>query len=120
MKTLARAQLLDRVRTRLKEARVDADLSQAEAAEAVGIAQALISRAETGDRELKAIDLYYLAQLFGRSLDSFFLEEAEAAQPLPEPALPVTPGPPAATDPEPVVPAPNGSRRPRTVPGAPE
>ncbi len=111
--TLERVRLRNRVRTRLKQARIDADLSQSETAQAVGLPQALISRAETGGRELKAIDLYCLAQLFGRSLESFFLDDEENGPPIRDPAATDAAGAPGA-GPEPgVPPAPSrpGSRR---------
>ena len=56
---------------RLRKARVDAGLTQAEAAERLGKPQSFISKCESGQRRLDFVELGTLAELYGKDL-SFF------------------------------------------------
>ncbi len=62
---------------RLRRAREEAGLTQEEVARAVGRPQSYVSKCETGERRLDAIELEDLARVYGRSL-GFLVGEAEA------------------------------------------
>ncbi len=64
---------------RLRRAREEAGLTQDEVARAVGRPQSYVSKCETGERRLDAIELEDLARVYGRPL-GFFVAETEAAQ----------------------------------------
>lgn len=59
---------------RLQQARKAAGLSQAEAAEAFGVARPVLSQIETADRKVSSLELDRLARLYGR-LPADLLEE---------------------------------------------
>lgn len=59
---------------RLQEARIAAGISQAQAAETLGVSRPCISQIETGDRKVSSLELDKLASLFGR-LPGELLEE---------------------------------------------
>jgi len=96
-KTIARLHLQSRLRSRLKQARLDAELSRAAVCRAIGISPSALTGAETGRIHLKAIDLFLLAELYGRPLAFFFSDDVElAAQDAPpEPDEPSGAGEPA-------------------------
>ena len=60
---------------KLREARIDAGLTQVEAAEALGVHQSWLSKSETGERRIDVIELERLAALYGKRM-RFFLEGA--------------------------------------------
>jgi transcriptional regulator with XRE-family HTH domain len=62
---------------RLREARRARGLTQADVARAVGRPQSFVSKTESGERRLDAVELHSLAQLYGRPL-SFFVGERSA------------------------------------------
>lgn len=64
---------------RLRLAREEAGLTQEEVARAVGRPQSYVSKCETGERRLDAIELEDLARVYARPL-GFFVGEAEAGQ----------------------------------------
>ena len=57
--------------TRLKKARKDAQLSQEEVAEHLGIHQPLVSRIERGERKIDPIELQILCELYERPATYF-------------------------------------------------
>lgn len=57
---------------RLRQARLDSGLSQAEVAELLGVSQSLVSRSESGDRRIDIIELQAFAEVYRKPL-SFFL-----------------------------------------------
>lgn len=56
---------------RLKQARLDAGLSQEEVARRLGISQSIVSRAESGDRRVDVIELLAFAELYCKPLEFF-------------------------------------------------
>ena len=56
---------------RLKKARVDAGLTQAEVAEKLGCSQSWMSKIELGELRVEAIWLNKLAKLYGKSVGYF-------------------------------------------------
>lgn len=62
---------------RLREARRQAGLTQAQAAAALGRPQSYISKCESGERRIDPIELAELAELYGKSA-SFFLPKRTA------------------------------------------
>lgn len=60
---------------RLREARKQADMTQVEAARALGRPQNFISKCETGERRIDPIDLMEFAKLYRQRFE-FFLPEA--------------------------------------------
>lgn len=57
---------------RLKKARMDAELTQAEVADKLGCSQSWVSKIELGELRVEAIWLNRLAKLYGKSV-SYFL-----------------------------------------------
>lgn len=55
---------------RLRQARHDAGLTQAEVAEALGTTQGYVSKCEQGERRVDAIELSDFAQVYGAAVDS--------------------------------------------------
>ncbi len=53
---------------RLRQARLDADLSQAEVAQAMGWCRSVVSDIETRERRLDLLETYLLCRLYGISL----------------------------------------------------
>lgn len=66
---------------RLRQARLEAGLTQIEAAERLQQTQKQISKSERGDRRVDVVELWEFARLYGRALD-FFLD-MDAAPPRP-------------------------------------
>ena len=56
---------------RLREAREAARLTQTEVAEALGLPQSFVSKSETGERRVDALELARFAALYGRPLAWF-------------------------------------------------
>ena len=65
---------------RLAAARHAAGLSQQQAAKRLFMAQPSVSRIETGDRDVTAIEAAYMAALYGVSLASLFEGQLDAAR----------------------------------------
>lgn len=59
---------------RLKQARIDAGLTQAEVAKKLRQPQSFLSRCETGERRVDAIELEDFARIYGKGV-WFFLPE---------------------------------------------
>ena len=64
----------DRFRAKLRQARRDAGLSQAQVAHAVGRPQSFVSKVESGERRVDVVELQVLASLYHRPL-SYFADE---------------------------------------------
>lgn len=62
--------------TRLRAARLDAGMTQVEAARAVQRPQSFISKCESGERRVDPVELLELAAIYGRPL-GYFVGEAE-------------------------------------------
>ncbi len=60
--------------TLLKQARLEANLTQIEAAEKLGKTQAYISKCELGERRIDVIELAMFAKLYRKSPSYFFPE----------------------------------------------
>jgi len=56
---------------RLKQARVDAGLTQAQVAKMLSRPQSFVSKSESGERRVDFIELLHLAKIYGRPI-SFF------------------------------------------------
>lgn len=56
---------------RLRQARIDAGLSQEEVAERLGVSQSYVSRAERGERRIDVIELQAFADLYSKHLIFF-------------------------------------------------
>lgn len=63
---------------RLKQARLEAGLTQAQVAEAFGHAQSFVSKCESGERRVDVVELERFAKLYGKSLEFFLPEERDA------------------------------------------
>lgn len=63
---------------RLRQARLDAGLSQAEAAARLEKPQSFISKCESGKRRLDFLEMKVVAELYGKEL-SFFAADSEEA-----------------------------------------
>lgn len=57
--------------SRLRQARLDAGLTQAQVAEKLGVRQTLVSKVELGERRIDPVELRRFAELYGRPLDWF-------------------------------------------------
>ncbi len=57
---------------RLRAARLQADLTQVEVAEALKVPQQHVSRIELGERRIDPVELFELAELYGKPLCFFF------------------------------------------------
>jgi transcriptional regulator with XRE-family HTH domain len=73
-----RREIADRLRT----AREYLELTQEEAAEAVGMSRSALSLVESGRRKVDALELAAFAKLYGQSIDA--LSGTAESQPLPE------------------------------------
>ena len=62
---------------RLRQARHEAGMTQAQVAEALGASQQWMSKVETGERRLDVLELEELAGLYGKGLD-FFLKKRQS------------------------------------------
>jgi transcriptional regulator with XRE-family HTH domain len=56
---------------RLKRARLDAKLTQAQAAQLLGVEQSIISRIETAERDVTVAELMALAEVYGKPPSQF-------------------------------------------------
>lgn len=61
----------ERFLEKLKQARVEAGLTQKEAAKALGKPQSFISKCESGERRVDFVELELLAELYGKDLKFF-------------------------------------------------
>jgi transcriptional regulator with XRE-family HTH domain len=66
-----------RLLARLREARLQAGLTQSDVAKAVRRTQSFISKCESGERRTDIVELEELAGIYGKPL-AFFVAEAEA------------------------------------------
>jgi len=60
-----------RFKNRLKEARIKADLTQMQVAEKLGLPQSYVSKIESGERRVDAVELERLAKIYGKSVNYF-------------------------------------------------
>jgi transcriptional regulator with XRE-family HTH domain len=58
---------------RLRKARSDAKLTQAQVAEALGQPQSFVSKCESGERRVDVVELLWFARAFGHS-PSYFIK----------------------------------------------
>lgn len=72
MTTKQKEKLEKTIREKLIEARFDAALSQAEAGKLVGRYQSFIAKIESGERNITAIELIELAEIYNKPLEFFF------------------------------------------------
>jgi transcriptional regulator with XRE-family HTH domain len=56
---------------RLRQARHDAGLTQAEVGRRLGLRQAFVSKAESGERRLDAVELARFAAIYGKPIAYF-------------------------------------------------
>lgn len=56
---------------RLRQARIEAGLSQSEAARRLGKPQSFLSKCESGERRVDAVELKNFARLYGKSVTFF-------------------------------------------------
>ena len=56
---------------RLRQARLEAGLTQVEVAAGLGVPQQFISRVELGERRIDPLELQDFAKLYGKSLEFF-------------------------------------------------
>ncbi len=56
---------------KLRQARLDADLSQAEAAAALGVGQKYVSKSELGERRVDVVEAERFAKIYGLELQDF-------------------------------------------------
>ena len=61
----------ERFRAKLRQARHDAGLSQAQVAQALGRPQSFVSKVESGERRVDVVELQVLASLYDRPLTYF-------------------------------------------------
>jgi transcriptional regulator with XRE-family HTH domain len=59
---------------KLRQARIEAGLTQVQVAQALGKPQSFVSKCESGERRVDVIELQQLAALYGRSIESFLPE----------------------------------------------
>lgn len=59
---------------RLRQARLDAGLTQEDVASRLGVRQNFVSKMETGERRIDPVELAELAELYGRAV-GWFVEE---------------------------------------------
>lgn len=64
--------------SRLRQARLDAGLTQVEVAARLGKPQSFISKMESGERRLDVVELQMVAVIYGTSLSHFEDEELRA------------------------------------------
>ncbi len=60
-----------RFKNRLKEARKQSGLTQTEVAEKLGLPQSYVSKVESGERRVDAVELERLAKIYGKSINYF-------------------------------------------------
>ncbi len=62
--------------TRLRQARLDASLTQIEVAERLGVPQSFISKCESGERRVDFVKLLTFASIYGKDLAFFIPDRA--------------------------------------------
>jgi|Deesub1362A_J573_1020465.scaffolds.fasta_scaffold00010_48 transcriptional regulator with XRE-family HTH domain len=73
------SQLQKEIVRRLRQARQEAGLSQAQVAQSLGLSQSFISKLEAGQVRLEVLLLLRLARLYGKPLE-FFIPPQEGPQ----------------------------------------
>jgi transcriptional regulator with XRE-family HTH domain len=66
-------QRYERLVTKLRQARLDAGLTQTQAGEMLGVDQTFISKCESGERRIDAIELQEFARIYRKPF-SYFLK----------------------------------------------
>jgi len=61
----------NRFLTKIRQARTDADLTQAYVAKVLGKPQSFVSKVESGERRLDFVELQALASMYGKRLSHF-------------------------------------------------
>ena len=67
----------ERVREKLRAARIEAGLTQAQVAHLIGRHQSFISKIEVGERGVDFVEMQVFAHIYGKPL-SYFEDKAEA------------------------------------------
>ena len=67
---------------RLRNGRRASHVTQAEAAEALGVARSAISQVESGNRNISGLELHRLAHLYGRDIREFLQEDFSETAPI--------------------------------------
>ncbi|MEL6861652.1 MAG: helix-turn-helix transcriptional regulator [Pseudomonadota bacterium] len=67
-----------RIGQRIRRARIDASITQQELGKVLGRSSQQVHKYEQGTNRVSAGTLYAIAEAVGRSMDWFFLDEAEA------------------------------------------
>ncbi|MDE0450534.1 MAG: helix-turn-helix transcriptional regulator [Gammaproteobacteria bacterium] len=65
---------------RLRQARVEANLSQTELAQAVGHSQTWMSKCELGERRVDIIELKAIAEILGKDLEWFLIASTDGSR----------------------------------------
>jgi len=60
-----------RMLARLKQARLDAGLTQVQVAERMGVRQTFVSKVELGERRIDPVELARFAAVYGKPVDFF-------------------------------------------------
>jgi len=58
---------------RLRQARRDAGMTQAQVAEHLGVRQTFVSKVELGERRIDPVELRRFAEVYGRGVDWFLV-----------------------------------------------
>ncbi len=61
---------------RLRSARAESRMSQEQVAEALGVYRTFVTKCESGERRIDALELQMFAELYGRDLTHFVLDDA--------------------------------------------
>ena len=61
----------NRFLTKIRQARMDAELTQTHVADALGKPQSFVSKIESGERRLDFVELQALASIYGKRLTHF-------------------------------------------------
>lgn len=61
----------ERFKERLKEAREQSGLTQTEVAKKLGLPQSYVSKIESGEQRVDAVELERLAKIYGKSVNYF-------------------------------------------------
>lgn len=78
MTTPSASERYQRLLRMLREARVEAGLTQTQAAAALGKPQSYVSKCESGERRIDAIELEEFARVYGKPITRFYAERPSA------------------------------------------
>ena len=75
----------DRFFARLRQARIDAGLTQVEASRQLGKPQSFVSKIESGERRVDIVEVFAISRLYGKTLSYF--DEVETASEVNAPTI---------------------------------